>query len=1084
MKNSSCDSQYSRHIRVFISSTFIGMEEEREYLMGKVFPEIINKARLHNIVVTPVDLRWGITQQASENGETVKICLKEIENSQPYFIGILGDRYGWQPSIDDISIDPQTTEDFPWLKNDVANRLSMTEIEIQYATLRNKNLVNAYFYISDARSKDENQKRLIREIEENRRYPVCYYNEIKDLGDKIKRDFYQLLEERFPISNDDSSADCLIQGQVINQLLVDYVSRNNIEETLNKIIANNQQVAITGASGIGKSSLLANYIRCSERNNIISYFSISGIESSSSNIKKYLINETETFLDIPHQEYDNVDIRLVELWEDISNSNNEIVYVIDGVSDDISWLPVAPKNITLVVSADKESILELLESRNYYIYEVPLTTIEDRLQITKQYLSRFRKDMSHSQMMNIILDDKSNDLNLLKIVLNELIFNCEYSSYSKHIVDYNNCTARGDYYHLIVDYMMHKFNFAKDVFTYILNSKEGLIEEYILKLVGLSQQQWSQFFCCYSYMFNMYNGRLSCSNRKIKTIIEYECIKDKDFILYKNDIITLFENELKNVSKDEHIASKDDIEAILKVSLNIFPSQDDISRYVRKMCFSQHLFKGKEWLYGELAYQYYSCNYCEKLYQLLLDPIFTICFERNYRTTLIAYWQYLQKQSREKYSFKKTINLSIDRYTDAFISDYYYSLALLSVDLGVSTNYILECINKSIEYLNDTHHAYKQLAIIPRLNLKSSVIGDDSELIDYINSLEYGIADSNSYCSETKYAITLNKAMDVLEHGDYNTSLSIVDSVLEKLNNEVNRTDKLEEYRAVCYRIIADANADKGEREQNNSYLIVSNTSYLNSIELYESLYQKNPLKFEKGLCSVWANYATFLRSIKAYDRAISIYKSLLSLYKDSRNEEGYAILLSNYGGLLTDIAYDEKDEKLYKEAYDVLDSACDIYHHLNQTKENDIYCELFADALFKKVRVIKCLDDDGDRMYEVEMIYKKVAKLYKESNSMSKLAKCFSSYGLYIEERNDYTRAIEFYKYSLDLYNIVCGDNRSVKIEIINHICQCYLKIHDTTNYRVYLLQNQAIYKELYSETGDVEFQTKLIEIEQILNS
>ena len=78
MKNSSCDSQYSRHIRVFISSTFIGMEEEREYLMGKVFPEIINKARLHNIVVTPVDLRWGITQQASENGETVKICLKEI----------------------------------------------------------------------------------------------------------------------------------------------------------------------------------------------------------------------------------------------------------------------------------------------------------------------------------------------------------------------------------------------------------------------------------------------------------------------------------------------------------------------------------------------------------------------------------------------------------------------------------------------------------------------------------------------------------------------------------------------------------------------------------------------------------------------------------------------------------------------------------------------------------------------------------------------------------------------------------------------------------------------------------------------
>ena len=58
----------TRHIRVFISSTFIGMEKERSHLMTKVFPRIIQLAKSHNVVVTPIDLRWGITEEASKKG--------------------------------------------------------------------------------------------------------------------------------------------------------------------------------------------------------------------------------------------------------------------------------------------------------------------------------------------------------------------------------------------------------------------------------------------------------------------------------------------------------------------------------------------------------------------------------------------------------------------------------------------------------------------------------------------------------------------------------------------------------------------------------------------------------------------------------------------------------------------------------------------------------------------------------------------------------------------------------------------------------------------------------------------------------
>ena len=84
-----------RHIRVFISSTFQYMEKEREQLIKKVFPILRKMAAERGVVVTELDLRWGITKEESENGKVLEICLNEIDHSRPFFIGLLGDRYGF-----------------------------------------------------------------------------------------------------------------------------------------------------------------------------------------------------------------------------------------------------------------------------------------------------------------------------------------------------------------------------------------------------------------------------------------------------------------------------------------------------------------------------------------------------------------------------------------------------------------------------------------------------------------------------------------------------------------------------------------------------------------------------------------------------------------------------------------------------------------------------------------------------------------------------------------------------------------------------------------------------------------------------
>ena len=79
----------NRQIRVFISSTFQDMQDERDYLMKRTFPKLRKLAAERDVTLTELDLRWGITEEEAESGKVVEICLCEIENSVPFFIGII-----------------------------------------------------------------------------------------------------------------------------------------------------------------------------------------------------------------------------------------------------------------------------------------------------------------------------------------------------------------------------------------------------------------------------------------------------------------------------------------------------------------------------------------------------------------------------------------------------------------------------------------------------------------------------------------------------------------------------------------------------------------------------------------------------------------------------------------------------------------------------------------------------------------------------------------------------------------------------------------------------------------------------------
>ena len=78
-----------RSLRLFISSTFTDMNAERDALMN-VFPILKELCAQRGVNFTPIDLRWGITETEAREGLVVEGCMRDIDNSRPFLIGIVG----------------------------------------------------------------------------------------------------------------------------------------------------------------------------------------------------------------------------------------------------------------------------------------------------------------------------------------------------------------------------------------------------------------------------------------------------------------------------------------------------------------------------------------------------------------------------------------------------------------------------------------------------------------------------------------------------------------------------------------------------------------------------------------------------------------------------------------------------------------------------------------------------------------------------------------------------------------------------------------------------------------------------------
>lgn len=127
---------------IFVSSTFCDMDQERDAIKFHVIPRLNDLYRQRFVQFQAIDLRVGINTEdmASEEAREshiLDICLKKIEQSRPFFIGLLGKRYGWVPSEQRWHSIYETLDSSQRPLLEQGSGCSVTELEILYGAIGN-----------------------------------------------------------------------------------------------------------------------------------------------------------------------------------------------------------------------------------------------------------------------------------------------------------------------------------------------------------------------------------------------------------------------------------------------------------------------------------------------------------------------------------------------------------------------------------------------------------------------------------------------------------------------------------------------------------------------------------------------------------------------------------------------------------------------------------------------------------------------------------------------------------------------------------------------------------------------------------
>jgi tetratricopeptide (TPR) repeat protein len=532
-----------RVVRVFVSSTFRDMKAERDHLVKFIFPQLRKLCESRGVTWGEVDLRWGITEQESERGKVLRLCLEEIDRCRPYFIGLLGDYYGTLAK--QVAPDLKPKDSWP---EDHAER-SVTELEIFHGVLANPQMADrAFFYFRDpayilslppeqqraftnpdltAKVKLAALKKRIRQRYRNKllKYPPREnYANPEALGQLVLEDFTCLIDELFP---EDQQPDPLDREAADHEAFAEsrarvYIGRQEYFDRLDAHVGSKAPpLVVLGESGIGKSALLANWFLEYRKNHpddfALIHF-IGGTPDSTDPIRLLRRIMLELKRRFPNQLPDNVPVQLEKIREEFPQwlarvaASGRIILILDGLNQledrdatpELGWLPmVFPPNCRVILSTLPGRSLDATRRRQWPEMIVQPLTVPERKELLQKFLAQYSRRLSPARVERITSAEQIANPLFLRAMLDELRQFGEHERLEERIEHYLAAHDPKNLYERILERWEQDYSAGQDLVRQSLSliwaARRGLSEAELLDLLGkdsrpLPRTMWTFFY--------------------------------------------------------------------------------------------------------------------------------------------------------------------------------------------------------------------------------------------------------------------------------------------------------------------------------------------------------------------------------------------------------------------------------------------------------------------------------------------------------------------------------------------------------------------------------------------------------------
>ncbi len=575
-----------RVIRVFVSSTFRDMQAERDELVKRVFPQLRKLCEERGAAWSEVDLRWGITEKQSQRGEVLPICLAEIERCRPYFIGLLGERYGWVPD----EIPAELIEQEPWLKAHLNQ--SVTELEILHGVLNDPQMAGrSFFYFRDRgyidslpaeeqadylehptaeeiqkfgaeeaeRRAGERRRKLesLKDRIRTERLPVREgYADPRELGQWVLGDMTEVIDRVYPKG---SEPDPLDREAIDHEAFAEsrgrvYIGRQGYYDRLNQHAqGDGEPLVVLGESGSGKSALLANWAMKYRRDHpdqllLMHFIGATPYSADWAGMARRIMVEFKRRYQIQAEIPDKVDELRVGFanWLHMAGARGRVVLILDGLNQledrdgapDLVWLPpVIPGNIRLIVSTLPGRPLDDLKRRGWPSIEVEALTIEERQRLIPGYLFQYSKQLSPERAERIAKADQTANPLYLRALLDELRVFGIHEQLDARIEHYLTATTVENLYEKILeryeqDYERERPGLVKDAMSMLWAARRGLSESELLELLGTEQgplprAHWSPLYLAAEASLVSRSGLIGFGHDYLRWAVENRYLPDQ-----------------------------------------------------------------------------------------------------------------------------------------------------------------------------------------------------------------------------------------------------------------------------------------------------------------------------------------------------------------------------------------------------------------------------------------------------------------------------------------------------------------------------------------------------------------------------